>query len=47
MEDILEDGKNGVIELASITGNKKKMKVTIIKKKEEGARISAERFKQT
>ena len=33
LEDIVDDGKNGVIELASITGKKKKMKVTIGKKK--------------
>ena len=46
MEDIVDDGKNGVIELASITGNKKKMKVTIGEKKEEGASMSAEMFKQ-
>ena len=46
LEDIVDDGKNGVIELASITGNKKKMKVTIGKQKEEGASMSVERFKQ-
>ena len=46
LEDIVDDGKNGVIELASITGNKKKMKVTIGEKKEEGASMSVERFKQ-
>ena len=41
LEDIVDNGKNGVIELASITGNKKKMKVTIGEKKEEGASMSA------
>ena len=46
LEDIVDNGKNGVIELASITGNKKKMKVTIGEQKEEGASMSVERFKQ-
>ena len=46
LEDIVDDGKNGVIELASITGNKKKMKVTIGMQKEEDASMSVERFKQ-
>ena len=35
-----------MIELASITGNKKKTKVTNSEKKKEGARISVETFKQ-